>query len=489
MDAFSPQIYGNYTVLDSVLLYYLDIESLIQRHEVNPTAFESQGSLNLLAQRFDLPTTTTFSAFLAGYDAKYPTIRSYSLPGADPEAIILKAAEAGNLQAFYLGLQRNPKYKNPTFLDRALKRAARGGHPVMIDLIKDLGGASFKRELTGTAEGGHLEKLKRLIAQGPNLSPDVLSQLTSDAVRCGQLATFKYLITLWTPLPYNWESFAWATGESGNQGMIDYVISQGGVNYTPVILGAITQGNLELAMRYMDKPGLNYTAIFSLAFNFNYLDLAKLVAQDHWIDRNVLNELMEYDESRTTYETIEYLISLGGDNYDGLVTQLAINDQIELFRRYYLGPGVDLIHVFNLSLRSSSVKVVKFMLEHQLVPVTPDDLNSYLRLVRLYPELIELLFNLGATDYPSLVERALIQGDLELAKKYFDRAPTIRLNSVFKRCTKIPVYQYLLSQGLIKQQTVDATIARLKQSRHNHSRAERYLRSLSLHDLASPAPD
>jgi hypothetical protein len=487
-EAFSPQIYANYPVLDSVLIYYLDIESLIQRHQVNPAAFETRESLNLLAQRFDLPASTTFLAFLDSYDAKYPTVRSYFLPGADPEAIILKAAEAGNLQAFYLGLRLNPEYKDSYVLNQALRLASRAGHQAMIDLIKDLGGTSFKQEVRGTAEGGHLEKLKCLISQGPNLPQNVLSQLTGDAARYGQLAAFKYLTILWTPLPYQWKSFAWAAGESGNQGMIDYVISQGEINYTPAILGAIIRGHLELAILYMDKPGLNYTSIFSQAFNLNYLDLAKLVARDHRINRKVLNELMEYDEPTTTYETIDYLISLGWNNYDGLVNQLAINDQIELFRRYYLGPGVDLIHVLNLGLENSSLEVVKFMLEHQLVPVTPDELNSYLTLVAFNPELIALLFSLGATDYGIIVERGLIQGDLELAEKYFDQALGLKLNAIFKRCTKIPVYQYLLSQGQIKQKTIDTTIVRLKQSTHNHARAERYLRSLSLQDISSPIP-
>jgi hypothetical protein len=333
-DAFNPQIYGNYPVLDSVLIYYLDIESLIQRHQVNPAAFETRGSLNLLAQRFDLPPSLSFSAFLTGYDAKYPTVRSYLLPGANPKAIMLKAAEAGNLQAFYLGLRRNPKYKETDFLNQALGLAARGDHPVMIDLIKDLGGTSFEYEVGGTAEGGHLEKLKRLISQGSDLSPYMLSQLTRDATRYGQLATFKYLITLWMPDLHDWYDLMYLAGESGSRGLVDYVISHYGDNYTHVILGAIYGGRLELAIQYMEKPGLDYPAIFSQAIDYNYLDLAKLVARDHRIDRDVLNDLMEYDESTATYQIIDYLISLGGDNYDGLVDRLASHDQIELFQRY-----------------------------------------------------------------------------------------------------------------------------------------------------------
>jgi hypothetical protein len=476
---FNPQIYSNYPVLDSVLIYYLDIESLIQRHQVNPAAFETQGSLNLLTRRFDLPSSRSFQAFLNRYDAKYATVRSYLLPGAEPKAIMLKAAEAGNLQAFYLGLRRNPEYKTPAFLDHALKYASRGDHPVMIDLIKDLGATSIKPELRGMAQGGHLEKLKVLIVQGPDLSQRFIFQLTNGAVKFGQLATVKYLISFWMPDSYEWKRFARSAGESGNQGVIDYIISQRGNNYTEVILGAILSNHLELVMQYMGKPGLNYTAIFIYAIRFNYLDLAKLVARDHKIDQAELNELMSGIPKSQTYETIEYLISLGGNNYNGLISQLTIYDYIDLFKRYYLGRGVDYVQVFKIGLMNSSVKVVKFMLEQHLVPVTEEELNKYLRLVVFNPELIALLFSLGATDYRTIVERGLIHGDLALVKKYFDRAPGLSLNAIFKRCTTIPVYQYLMRQGRIKKKTVDITLSVLEQS-NGHVEAKKYLRSLNL---------
>jgi hypothetical protein len=485
-DAFSPEIYGNYPVLDSVLIYYLDIESLIQRHQVNPAAFETRESLNLLSQRFALPASKSFQAFLDRYDAKYATVRSYLLPRADPKSIILKAAEAGNLQAFYLGLRRNPRYKETEFLDQALQWAARGGHPVMIDLIKDLGGTSFEEEVRGTVEGGHLEKLKRLIVQGPDLSPRRLSQLTRDATRYGHLATVKYLISLWTPDPHDWKNFAWSAGASGTQSIIEYVISQGGDNYTQVILGAISGDHLDLAMQYMGKPGLNWSSIFINAIRRNYLDLAKLVARDHRIDLERLNDLMSCVSTRTTREIVDYVISLGGYNYQDLIGHLATYDYIELFNRYYQSPGLNYAQVFDIALDYSSVQVVKFMLEQPLVPVTEDALNKYLRRVFFNPDLIALLFSLGATDYRHIVERELIQGDLALVEKYFDQASGLSLNKVFKQCTKVPVYQYLMSQGTIKQKTIDATIKRMKGT-DRYMKVKKYLRSLSLHDLSSPS--
>jgi hypothetical protein len=463
-ETFSPQIYANYPVLDSVLIYYLDIESIVQRHDVNPEVFETQGSLNLLAHRFDLPSSTTFQDFLDRYDAKYATVRSYFLPGANPKAIMFKAAEAGNLQAFYLGLRRNPKYKNPKVLKEALQWAARGDHQVMIDLIKDLGGTSSTREAAGAAEGGHLKKLKRLITHGKYLSPEVLFDITMEAIRFGQVDTVKYLVSRFS---FDRDEDVWsylfsAAGESGDEGLIECVISRYGDNYAEVIQGAIYGGHLELVMHYMEK----------------------LVARDHGIDQAVVNNLMAHVRKSTSYDIIEYLISLGGDNYNGLVKKLAENDQIELFQRYYLSPGVNYDKVFNTSLKNSSVKVVNFMLEEQLVPVTEEWLNRYVKVVGFNPELVALLFSLGATDYPRLVKRALIRGELALAKKYFDRAPGLRLNAIFKRCSKISVYQYLMSQGSISQKTVNATLARLNDY-NMYVKAKNYLRSLNLQDGSS----
>jgi hypothetical protein len=187
-------------------------------------------------------------------------------------------------------------------------------------------------------------------------------------------------------------------GESGDQAMIDYVISQWGINYTELIRGGIIGDHPELVMRYMDKPGLDYISIFISSIGYNYLDLAKLVARDHRIDQRVLNGLMENVKQCTAYETIDYLISLGGNNYQGLVSKLTINDQIELFKRYYLSPGVKYVGVFNRGLENSSVEVVKFMLEQQLVPLTTDALNNYIDWTEFNPELIELFLSLDATD-------------------------------------------------------------------------------------------
>jgi hypothetical protein len=294
----------------------------------------------------------------------------------------------------------------------------------------------------------------------------VLFEVTMDAIKFGQLATFKYLISRWRSQSEDWVYLISAAGESRNQSIIDYVISQYGHNYNRVILGAIFGGHLELVMRYMEK----------------------LVARDHGINLDFVNDLMSHVRKRTSYDIIEYLISLGGDNYNGLVLQLARYDLIELFKRYYLSSDVDSIHLFNIGLENSSVKVVKFMLEQDLVPTTEKELNSYLEVAGVNSKLIPLLFSLGATDYPSIVERALIQGDFELAEKYFDQAPGLRLNKIFMLCDSIPVYQYLLAKGRIKQKTIDATLAILEEF-NGYVREEQYLRSLSLQDVSSPSSD
>jgi hypothetical protein len=313
----------------------------------------------------------------------------------------------------------------------------------------------------------------------------LLSQVTITAIRYKHLAMVKYLNDLWMPGPYEWKSLAFSAGVSCDQGIVDYVISQGGNNYTELIRGSIAGHRLDFVMRYMDKPGLDYNSIFGQAIHSGYLELAKLVAGDRRIDRSVLDDLMKRVTKRATRETIDYIISLGGNNYHDLVVRLAIYDQIELFKRYYTGPGVDYVEVLKEAMESSSFEVVKFMLEQQVVPTTEEELNSYLRLIRLDLPLIDLLFSLGATDYRYIVVRGVILGDLKVVAKYFDQAANLQLNSVFKQCTSVSVYQYLMSQGQVTQKTVDATLARLEQSKYPHVKAKQYLHSLSLQDGGS----
>jgi hypothetical protein len=452
---FSPRVYAKYPELDQVLLHYLGIEELIDRHTVNPELFESQSSLNFLTQRFILAPASTFRAFLLQYDRKYATVRSYFLPGALPKEILLKAAEAGNLQAFYTGIKLYPKYRNPKFLNQALSSAALGGHQVMIELVKDLGGHDVMSELIGTVAGGHLANLKSMLSKMEGPEP-VYSRLTKVAVVKGQLDTLKYLTSLWAPTLAEWNKLFTHAGASGNQEVIDYLVSRGPDNYTKLIQGAIGYNHIDLANKYLDKPGLNYSDIFRSAYYGHKLDLAKFIAAGRTIDQDVLDECLKYHDQ--TPEAIEYLISLGASNYTGLVASFAGGNDLELFKQYYKEPGIDYEYVFSFALKYGNLEVASYMIEKNLIDLGRKDLNNYLRAIRVVNlKLFELLFRLGATDYNSVVKVGLSTDNLTLVKKYFDRS-SLEVNRAFIKASSLKIYKYLLSKGTITQDTLDLAL-------------------------------
>jgi hypothetical protein len=475
---FSPRVYAKYPELDQVLLHYLGIEELIDRHTVNPELFESQSSLNFLTQRFDLTPASTFRAFLLQYDRKYATVRSYFLPGAESEAILLKAAEAGNLEAFYTGIKLYPKYRNPKFLNHALNSAALGGHQVMIDLVKDLGGHDVMSELIGTVEGGHLAKLKTLL-EITSLDTSRLYLLAISATYSGQLTTLKYLTSLQTIELKDYNYLLFEAGSNGNPVVIDYLISLGADDYSQLIESLIQNNYVDLALKYLDKPGLDYSNIFFSAFMINNLTLARLLATGRTINPNILDGLIAHIPKHVTSEGIDYLISLGAVNYSGLIDAILHHNRLDLFKQYYKCPGIDYMHVFNSALGEGRTKFLKFMLKHRLIKLTPTDLNKYLAIVELDDlSTFELLFSLGASNYAYVVRKALDLSKLKLADKYFDQA-NLDLNKLFREADAIEVYKYLSSKGSITQATLNFTLNKLSRSRRRHfSREKAYLITL-----------
>jgi hypothetical protein len=475
-DKFSPRIYANYPVLDQVLLEYLGIEELVARHKVNPEFFEHRSSLNLLARRFNLAPALSFRDFLLQYDQQYATVRSYFLPGAKPKAILLQAAEAGNLEAFYIGIKLYRNHRAEWFLNDALSSAARGGHPIMIELVKALGKTNPIYEVIGTAEGGHLSKLKTLIAHN-DLTQGKLHWISTTTAFIGQLETFKYLVSLWTPSLMEWSQFLFEAGKGGNQGVIDYIISQGQPNYTKLIQGAIEGDKIDLALKYLNMLGVDYDRVFKAAVSNHKLELAKLVAKGRTIDLNVLNQLLG---STKKEKEADYLISLGGDNYGGLIHTFAISNNLELFKKYYR-PGIYCVRLFQDAIRNTSLEVIEFMIQQGLVGNRVEDLNEYLhRTLFDNFQVIDLLFSLGATDYIGIVKAAITSADFDLADKYFDQA-NLDVNKLFQEATRVKVYKYLARKDKITQATLDATLDKMSQITIDGRRDERdinYLISL-----------
>jgi hypothetical protein len=446
---FSPRVYAIDPVVDQILLEHLGIEELIARHKVNPELYESQSSLNSLSRRFNLARATTFRAFLRNYDQQYATVRSYFLPGAKPKEILLQAAEAGNLQAFYTGLKLYPEYKVPAFLNQSLQLAARGDHQVMIDLIKDLGATDLIRELTGTVEGGHLARLKRL--DKPNRQE--IYKLSMIAAGHGYLATLKYLVSLDEIDQDHLDALIYNAGQSGNQGVVDYLVSLGGDNYTKLITGALSRGHFDLAVKYLDQPDLNYIPIFNAAVTAHNLDLAKLIAKGRNISPRLLNAMLGFPR---TEEEIEYLISLGANNYFTLLLELVRQDNLDLFIKYYKRGRGNYVELFLSGILRSSIKIVKFMIQHRLVPVETQDLNGYLVKANTIP-MLDLLFSFGATYYTRVVTDAIFDGKFDIADKYFDQAD-VDINELYLSARGSETRKYLLTKPGISQATIDYAV-------------------------------
>jgi hypothetical protein len=484
LEKFSPSVYSRYPVLDQILLDYLGMEEIVQRWKLEPDVFETRQFLASIANRFHLPQATSFKSLLRAYDTEYPTTRSYFIPGLYPDQIMFRAAEAGNLQAFYDGLKLYPKYKVPRFLNSALKHAARGGHQVMIDLVKDLGATNLDQEVIGTIEGGHLVKLKAMF-KGLTLNKPKLIGYSASAIRKGQLEVLKYLTGLWVPSLEEWNNLLYRAGHSGHIPVTDYLISQGANDYTELVMGGIIGGNPNLVMEYLDRPGIDYNAVFKTALSVNNLVLAKRVAQGRNLGRDFYNVLLNELPESTTFDTIDLLISLDGDDYTGLLLALIENhpNDLEGFKRYYRGPGIDYEAIFSYALIKVSLVIANYMIKKRLVKSDPEGLNSYLKYTRLNVYVIELLFSLGANDYDYVVKEALRRGDTSIFKQYFNRS-SLEVNQAFGMTQSLELYKYLAGVGELTQATLDAKLTELNQYK-SHVQEKKYLIGLGAKPLAA----
>jgi hypothetical protein len=444
------------------------MEEILTLQSYDPEVFETREVLNLLAYRFGLSQTKTFRHLLYAYDMKYPTIRSYFLPGALPEEIILKAAEAGNLNAFYEGLKLYPRYREPKFLVRCLWSAARGGDEVMIDLIKDLGGSSKKFELIGAAEGGHLEKLKRLVGDYPD--PYVIGPALAVAVGNGKLEVVKYLFDLIKPNLEELNRLLRMASQAEYDDLVDYLISRGANDYTGIVLDAINQNRRDTVNKYLEMPGVNYGRVLELVLGYHDLKRAKEIMRGRTVGLTVLNKIMGQVNKFSRPDEIDYLIALGSNNYKGLMSSLISQDSLSLFKAYQT--KVSYPEAFRIALDHASVSILNYLVTENLVPVA--SLNQYLETVRLdSPKVIPLLFSLGATDYTLIVVRSLKSGDLRLVKKYFDQA-NLDLDEAFQLASP-KLYKYLVSRGPISQATLNQA---LDSVRNNQPQVAKYLVSL-----------
>jgi hypothetical protein len=190
-DKLNLKVYAQYPILDQIMLNYLDMDGILELYAQNHETFETQGALNVLTQRFNLPGPfRIFRSLLAAYDRHYPTVRSYhrinkKLSYGEQlkvvKRIILQAALEGNIQAVINGFKLYPGLIRERFLNDVLKQAAIGGHEVIIDLLLELGATNENNEIVvGALDGGHIDLITGAKYQGLNKPINPEDYLTSD---------------------------------------------------------------------------------------------------------------------------------------------------------------------------------------------------------------------------------------------------------------------------------------------------------------------
>jgi hypothetical protein len=182
----------NIEMLTSVLLYYLDMEEIYLLYdERNYKIFENKSSLDLLAERFNLPKADTFAELLDSYDRTYATVRSYSYPDLFPETIICNACLEGNIQAVVFGLENYSDLRNKFVYNTCAMYAAERGHKVIVDMMLDLGADDYRNILRGGCISGNFDIVLEALDKG-DISP--VPDDYKEAARGGHLNIIKYLL-------------------------------------------------------------------------------------------------------------------------------------------------------------------------------------------------------------------------------------------------------------------------------------------------------
>ena len=240
--------------LNQIMLHYLDMEEILKLYRQDHEQFETRQALNTLAQRFELPAATNFKQLLKRYDKKYATVRSYLYNNRGPEEILIQAAFEGNIQAFYNQLKLYRWLRDREVYIEALGRAASAGHEAIIELLFELGvkdsvGIVFRYAVIG----GQLALVKKELAKGV--------VYIEGSIR--DAAKFRLKDVLAVLLDYKKNDQLLVTamagaGMSGDNSIIEYVISRGGKDYPTLIESAAMCGHFSVVKEYWDKLGENH---------------------------------------------------------------------------------------------------------------------------------------------------------------------------------------------------------------------------------------
>jgi hypothetical protein len=311
--------YPKVQTLDQIMINYLDMEEILKLYNQDHKPFETRLTLDTLSNRFNLPRAKTFKELLESYDTKYATVRSYHYKGRTPEEILLQAAEEGDIQAFYNGLKLYSGLRNKDIYNKAVKRAALGGHIAIINLLLDLGADNYNDILDYASQGGHLDIVMMVIkdlyyGKLKYVDPDDAIRLAAEG---SHINVLDYLINhpAWNPKyfphPSDLANLGMeGAGFSGDEEVIDYLISKGADHFTDLLSGAVEGNHLDLVKKYHDMASVGshqYFHIFHKSAKRGRLDIVKFFVEKGAINRKTLNSALLYATKNNQDEVVKYL--------------------------------------------------------------------------------------------------------------------------------------------------------------------------------------
>ena len=449
----------NASVLDQLMLHYLGMEEILKLYQRDHRVFEVQSSLDILANRFVLYHATTFKELLRDYDATYATVRSYHYKRAKPRKIALKAAEEGNIQAFYDGLKLHKKLRHLKFYNRALRHAGIGGHREIIELLFELGANSYMKLLSGLTQGGHMKLFMQYLSEArADLLEDNSYSLIFIAVEHKQLEILKYLIEA-TDTEDLGDSLSWTAARSGDVEIIDYLGSKGLIDYDTLLREALRNGKLQLVKAYYNMPGVNVEELILSSIKENQMRALKFLLRKTKPDVATLNLYLAGAGRDDKLSIVKYLIKLGANDYESLLQEAASHSRLDVIKKYY-SLSVNLVAVFYRALEGYSLKIVKFLADK--TELTEAILNVGLNLaVKSYEifnsyEMVKYLISLGATDYDGLIRNAITHKSLQVIEKYYHKS-SISLEEAFLLAASqdIDTFKLIAKQGTVSQDVLN----------------------------------
>ena len=273
--------------LNQIMLHYLDMEEILKLYRHNHEQFETRQALNTLLERFNLSKAINFKQLLKRYDKTYATVRSYLYDNRAPKEILLQAALEGNIQALYNQLKLYPELRNKEDYIKALGGAAKGGHEAIMELLFELGAEdSVGLVLRYAAAGGQLALVQKELAKGA--VPAYIESAVNFAAMQQQKEVIATLLDYSTTDQILTEAMAGA-GRSGDNGIIEYVISRGGTDFKTLLDNASLQGRFDIVRQYFNKltnsEVLSNSHVVYYAFRYVDLEMVKFL-----VERQVLSQ-------------------------------------------------------------------------------------------------------------------------------------------------------------------------------------------------------